>query len=77
MAHHAPQGVDFLHQVALGQPAHRRVAGHLGHGVQVEVEEQYLQPHPGRRQRAFAPGVAGADDYQIIFFRIKGHGGNF
>jgi hypothetical protein len=73
--HDAPQGVDLFHQVAFGQAPHRGVAGHLGHGVQVEIEEQHLEPHAGRGQGPFAAGVAGPDDDQIIFFRIKGHGG--
>ena len=58
----------------LARPPTAGIAGHLGHGVQVEVEEQHLEAHPGRGQSAFAAGVAGADDDQIIFFGIKGHG---
>ena len=51
-AHHPAQGVDLLHHVALGQAPHRGIARHLGYGVQVEIEEQYLQTHAGRGQRA-------------------------
>ena len=75
---HGPaQGVDLFDHVALGQAAHRRVAGHLGHGVEIEVEEEHLEAHAGRGQGPFAAGVARPDDDQIVFFRIKGHVGNF
>ena len=72
-AHDAPQGIDFFDQMTFGQPADRRVAGHVGHGVQVEIENQDVQAHAGRGQGAFAAGMAAADDNEIIDLRIDGH----
>ena len=72
--HDAPQGVDFLDQVPFGQAAHRRVARHGRHGVQVEVQKEDFQPHADRSQGAFAAGVSGAHHDQVKFSGIKGHG---
>ncbi len=38
--HDPAQGVDLLHQVTLGDAADGRVAGHLGHGLQVHGQQQ-------------------------------------
>ena len=72
-AHDAPQGIDFFDQMTFGQPAHRRVAGHVGHGVQVEIEQQDVQAHAGCGQGTFAAGMAAADDNEIVGLRIDGH----
>ena len=77
MPHGPAQGVDFLHQVPLGQAPHRRVAGHGRHRVQVEAEQQDLESHAGGRQGPFAAGVPGPYHNQVKFCGINSHGGHF
>ncbi len=73
--HDPPQGIDFLHQMPLSQASYRWVAGHGRHGVQVEVEKEDLETHAGGGQGAFATGVPGPHDNEVIFSGINSHGG--
>ena len=61
-AHLAAERVDLAHQVALADPADRRIARHLADMVEVEREHQGARAHPGGGERGFDTGVAGADD---------------
>jgi hypothetical protein len=73
IAHDAAQGVDLFDQVAFGEASHRRVAGHVGHSVQIYIKYQDFQTHSGGRQGAFAAGMPGSHHDEIIGFRIEGH----
>ena len=45
-AHHPAQGVDLAHQMTLGNPANRRIAGHLGNQIRVHGDHGGLQAQP-------------------------------
>jgi hypothetical protein len=54
--------------MALSDPAHGRVAGHLGNQVDVQREQGGLQPHAGRGHGCLAAGVSSADHDDIVLF---------
>ena len=66
-AHLTAQGVDLLDELALGEAADRGIAGHERDGVEVDVEQQGLAAHPGRRQGRLAARMPAADDDDVIF----------
>ena len=57
-AHETVQRVDLAHQLALGQPADGRVAGHFPDVFRVMGNQEGAGSHAGRRRRRFTPGVA-------------------
>ena len=59
-AHHAPQGVDFAHHMALGQAADGRVAGKITQAVQIAGDEQHVVPQTGQGHSGLAAGMAAA-----------------
>ena len=61
LGHFPAQGVDLLDQVALGQAADGRVAGHGADGVGVDDADERPAAHARRGQGRLAAGVAGAD----------------
>ena len=65
-AHLAAEGVDLADQVALADAADGRVAGHLADVIEVEREHQRARAHPGRGERGFDSGMAGADDDDVV-----------
>src|SRR5271163_3508991 len=65
-AHLAAKGVDLADQVTLADAADGRVAGHLADVIEVESEHQRARAHPGRRERGFDSGVAGADNDDVV-----------
>ncbi len=67
-AHDAAEGVDFAHEMALGDAANGGVAGHLRDEVEVEREESGAQAHARGGHGGFAASVSGAyDDYVVLF----------
>ena len=64
----AAEGIHLMHQLALGGPAHGRVAGLPGNAIEVEREQGGVQAQPGGGERRFAAGVAAADHDQIKAF---------
>jgi hypothetical protein len=67
VAGHLPaEGVYLAHDMALGRPAHRGVARHERHCIQVEREEQSALPHARGSQRRLAPRVPGSHHYYVI-----------
>ena len=60
-AHQAVQRVDLAHQMALAEPADRRIAGHRADGREAMGHQRGLRAHAGGRGRGFAAGVAAAD----------------
>ena len=60
-AHQAVERVDLAHQVALAEPADRRVARHLADGRDAVGEQQRARAHARRRRRGLAAGMAAAD----------------
>src|ERR1039457_5518281 len=65
-AHDAAKGVDLAHQVAFGDASDGGVARHLRHQVEVHGDHGGAETHAGRGARRFAPGVAGADDHDVV-----------
>ena len=72
-AHHAAQGVDFPHDLPLGDTADGRVAAHLGDGVEVVGKEGGPGTHPRSGQGGLAPGVPGSDDDDIVVVDVPAH----
>ncbi len=64
-AHQAVQRVDFADQMALPEPADRRIAGHRPDGGEPMRHERRPGAHPRSRGRGFAAGVAAADHDDI------------
>ena len=60
--HLAAERVDLAHQMALADPADRRIARHLADMVEIEREHQRGNAHARRGQRGFDAGVTGTDD---------------
>jgi hypothetical protein len=72
LTHFPTQGVNFLDELSLGQPPDGGIAGHQGDGVEIDVEQQGLAPHAGRRQGRLAPGMTPADhDYIVIIGQLQ------
>ena len=67
-AHDAAEGVDLADQVAFGDAADGGVAGHLRNQVQVHGDHGGPQPNAGAGAGGFAPGVARADDNDVVPF---------
>ena len=66
-AHQAVERVDLPHQMALAEPADRRIAGHRADGREFVRHQRGFGAHPRRRGRGFAAGVAAADDNDVEF----------
>ena len=64
--HHPVERVDLAHQMALAEPADRRVAGHLADPVEPVGDERRPRAHPRRRRRRLAAGMAAADHHDIV-----------
>ena len=70
-SHCATQGIDFLDQVPLADPADRRVAAHLAQRFDVVRQQQRGAPHPRRRQRGLSAGMTAADDDDVEFLGME------
>ena len=64
-AHFAAERVNFAHQMSLTRAADGGVAGHEGDGIQIEREQQRIQPHSCTGQRRFTARMARTDDDNI------------
>ena len=71
--HCASQGIDFANHVALAQPANRGVATHLADRVEILGQDCDLATETGGSQRCLDPGVASANNEDVVFFRITEH----
>lgn len=66
--HHAPQGIDLLHKVALADAADRRIAAHLANGLDVVGQQQRARTRARRGQCGLGAGVSAANHDDIEFF---------
>ncbi len=73
-AHEPAQRVDLADEVALGRPADRGVAGHVGQFVEVDREQQGAAAHAGGGVRGLAAGVPGADHDDVVVGGVRVHG---
>jgi hypothetical protein len=65
--HLSAKGIYLPDNLALSLTTDRRIAAHLGHGVDVAGEKQRGSPDARRRQRCLDAGMTGAtDDYIIL-----------
>ena len=64
-SHGAAEGVDFLDQMTLADPADGGIAGHLAQGLDVVGQQQGLATHAGRGQGSFRSSMATADDDDV------------
>ena len=71
--HRATQGVHLFDQMALANPANRRVATHLPQGFDVVGQQQGFAPHARGRQGRLGAGMAATDNDDIKMFRVQ-HG---
>ena len=71
--HHAAQGVDLAHHVALGQAADGRIAGKIAQAVQVAADQQHVETQPGQSHGGFGAGVAAACDDAVKTGVRHGH----
>ena len=65
LCHLAAERVQLAHKMALTRAADGGVAGHEGDGIQIEREQQRIQPHSCTGQRRFTARMARADDGNI------------
>ena len=72
-AHHAAQGVDFAHHMALGQAADGRIAGKIAQAVQIAADQQHVETQPGQGHGGFGAGVAAAGDDAVKTGVRHGH----
>ena len=63
--HRPAERVDFLDQVALADPADRRVAGHLAQRFDAVSQQQRARTDPRRGERGLGAGVATADHNDV------------
>ena len=68
-AHQAVQCIDFADQMALAEPADRRIAGHRADGRESVRHQGRVRAHARGRGRGFAAGVAAADDDDVEYSR--------
>jgi hypothetical protein len=68
LTHDAAQGVNFAHQVPLGDPTHSGIAGHLRDEIDVQREKGGLQAHAGSSHRGLTSSVTGADHNDVEVF---------
>ena len=64
-AHDAAEGVDFAHEMALGDAADGRIAGHLGDALKRERDQSDAAAHARGGHGSFAAGVARAYDEDV------------
>ena len=72
--HRPTEGVDFLDEVPLADPADGRVAAHLPESFDALREQQRLRPGPRRGERRLGAGMAAADDDHVECPVVE-HGG--
>ena len=64
-AHDTVERVDLAHQVALAEPADRRIAGHFADGFELMGHEQRPRTPPRRGGGRFAACMAPANDNDV------------
>src|SRR6185369_3850981 len=67
--HQPVEHIEFADQVALADPADRRVARHLAGVLGAERQQPDARAAPRGRRRSFASGMAGADHQDVVHAR--------
>ncbi len=68
--HRPAQRIDLLHQMALADPADRRVAAHLPQRLDVVCQQQRRAAHARRGQCGLGAGMAAADHDDVEFLGV-------
>jgi hypothetical protein len=71
-SHDAAERVDLAHEVALGDPADRGIAGHLRDQIPVHREQACLQSHTRGGHGSLAAGMTRAD-HDNVKLRFAAH----
>ncbi len=71
-AHQASESIYLPDEMALGQAADGRIAGHLGDGLEVDGHERGPEAHGARCRGRFAAGMPGSD-HDDVEIRSPGH----
>ena len=72
-AHQAVERIDLAHQMALAEPADRRIAGHRADGGEPMRDQRGARAHARGRRRGFAAGVAAADHDDVEYRAVDRH----
>ena len=64
-------GVDLADQMALAEPAHRRIARHRADLAAAEADQSDRRAQPRRRGRSLGPGMAAADHDDVEILRSR------
>jgi hypothetical protein len=73
-AHDAVERVDLPHEMALAEPANRRVAGHLADGGALVGQEERARTEANSRSGSLAAGMPAADHHDVIIPKTFVHG---
>ena len=65
-AHQAVERIDLAHQMALAEPADRRIARHLADGRGLVGDQRGARAHARGRGSRLAAGMAAADHDDVI-----------
>ena len=65
-AHQAVERIDLAHQMALAEPADRRIARHRADGREPMRDQRRARAHARGRRRGLAAGMAAADDDDVV-----------
>ena len=68
--HDPAEGIYFLDQVSLADPADRRITGHVSQRIDIVGQQQGIQPHPGCRCCCFGSCMTAANDDHIKLFMV-------
>jgi hypothetical protein len=69
-SHQSTQGIDLADKMPLGQPADRRVAGHLSDRVQILGQHGRLRSKPGGSHPGLDTRMSSAADEDVVGFGI-------
>jgi hypothetical protein len=69
LAHLAAESIYFLNELAFGQAADGRIAGHQRDGIQVDIEQKCPAAHARCSERRLATGMTTANYQNIVIIR--------
>jgi hypothetical protein len=64
--HLTPQGIDFFDKLTLSQTSYRRITGHQGYGIQIDIKKDCFTTHACRCQRRFTTSMPAPNNDNII-----------
>src|SRR5690606_17938144 len=70
-AHHTVHGVDLADQMALAEPAYRRIAGHHANSGESQCHKGRIHAHTRRCVSGLGSRMAATDDHDIELFHVE------